>query len=59
MFFGTITEGISSGENPIVLVSASYDTISIAPQASKGISQLSGVFAMKEISKVIWKLNAD
>jgi len=40
-------------------VSTSYDSISIAPQATKGISHLSGIFAMNEISKVIWKLNSD
>jgi len=34
-------------------VSTSYDSISIAPQATKGISHLSGIFAMNEISKVI------
>ena len=38
-------------------MSTSYDSIAIAPQLSKGISQLSGMFAMKEISKAIQELN--
>lgn len=59
VFFGTITDGIVQTDNPIILVSTSYDSISIAPQATKGVSHLSGMFAMNEISKLIRKLNSD
>lgn len=59
VFYGVITDNLHNSENPIIVISTSYDSLSIAPQMTQGINQGSSIFVLSEISKIIKGLNAD
>lgn len=52
-------EEIRSSDKPLILVTASYDFLSIAPTMGKGINAASGIMAVYDLSRIFSQLLED
>lgn len=45
--------------NPIIILSASYDFLSMAPSIESGVNQASGMMALLEVARTFTRLSKD